>query len=216
MVLEKMDAFFETRLEGYDEHMLRDISFAKEFYPFTAALLPAEPGAYILDLGCGTGLELEFYFRRNPEARIKGIDLSRGMLDVLESKFADMAIEAVQGSYFEVPLGECVFDGAVSVESLHHFTPEEKLPLYRKLYAALKPGSSFVLTDYFAESEWEAQLYRATLETLKREQGIADSDFYHYDTPLTAAKEKQLLEEAGFAVETAGKWEATSTLIAKK
>ena len=215
-MIEKMDAFFEARLDGYDEHMLTNIAFAKEFYLFTAALLPGEPGVHVLDLGCGTGLELEFYFQRNPEARITGIDLSRGMLDALEKKFPDKAITLIQGSYFDVPFGEEVLDGAVSVESLHHFTGAEKLPLYQKLYAALKPGTAFVLTDYFAENEEEERLHRQTLEALKQQQGIADKEFYHYDTPLTVAHEKRLLEEAGFAVELVGKWEATGTLEARK
>ena len=37
------------------------------------------------------------------------------------------------------------FDAAVSVESLHHFTKEEKIPLYDKLRKALKPGGYFIL-----------------------------------------------------------------------
>lgn len=57
-MLEKMDAFFANRLAGYDEHMLTAIQGAEEFYPFTAALLPMEAGCEVLDLGCGTGLEL--------------------------------------------------------------------------------------------------------------------------------------------------------------
>ena len=40
MALEPMGAFFARRLEGYDEHMLRDIAGAREFYPAAAALLP--------------------------------------------------------------------------------------------------------------------------------------------------------------------------------
>ena len=62
-MLEKMGAFFDARLDGYDEHMLTDIEGAGEFYPFTASLLPE---GNILDLGCGTGLELGFYL---PSAR---------------------------------------------------------------------------------------------------------------------------------------------------
>ena len=39
-MLEKMSDFFEKRLDGYDLHMLNDIESAREFYPFTAELLP--------------------------------------------------------------------------------------------------------------------------------------------------------------------------------
>ena len=69
-MLEKMAAFFEARLNGYDEHMLTAIESAETFYPFTAALLPKHPDAQILDLGCGTGLELEYFFRINPSALV--------------------------------------------------------------------------------------------------------------------------------------------------
>lgn len=181
-MLEKMDAFFEARLDGYDEHMLRDIEGAAEFYPGTAALLPGTPGAKLLDLGCGTGLELEFYFRHNPSARVTGIDLSAGMLAALREKFPEKDLTLVQGSYFDVPLGEG-YDAAVSVESLHHFTQEEKAGLYRKLHAALKDGGYFILTDYFALDDADQAFYFGELARLKQEQGIADGAFYHYDPP---------------------------------
>jgi len=217
MQLEKMAEFFDARLEGYEEHMLDCIESAREFYPFTAAQLPDAPGARVLDLGCGTGLELDEYFRRNPFAQITGIDLAPGMLAALKNKFFDKAIRLIQGSYFDVPFGEVVFEAAVSVESLHHFTMEEKIPLYQKLCRALRPGGYFILTDYFAPTAEEERLYRQELLRLKREQGIADDAFYHYDTPLTVEHETQALLAAGFSgVEELARWGATHTLKAKK
>lgn len=216
-MLEKMAEFFDARLDGYDEHMLTEIESAREFYPFTAACLPREDGARVLDLGCGTGLELGEYFALNPSARVTGIDLAPGMLNALHRKFLDKALTLILGSYFDVPFGENAFDAAVSVESLHHFTKEEKLPLYTKLCRALKSGGYFILTDYFAPSEAEEQLYRRELLRLKAEQGIADNEFYHYDTPLTVAHETQALLAAGFSgVEELARWGATHTLKAKK
>lgn len=77
-MLETMNEFFKNRLEGYDEHMLSEIEGAKEFYPYTAAQLPMKHGANVLDLGCGTGLELEYYFALNAQASVVGIDFVAG------------------------------------------------------------------------------------------------------------------------------------------
>ena len=217
MYLEKMDAFFEARLDGYEEHMLTNIESAEEFYPFTAENLPDIPGAKVLDLGCGTGLELRWYFRRNPNAKVTGIDLSEGMLAFLRKTYPERDIHLIRGSYFDVPFGERAFDAAVSVESLHHFTKEEKIPLYEKLHRSLKPGASFILTDYFALSDDDEKRHRQTLQALKREQGISDQEFYHYDTPLTVEHEMEALLAAGFPrVKILRNWGATYTLKAEK
>ena len=216
-MLEKMDKFFENRIDTYDEHMLNDIESADKFYPFTAEQLPMTKNSAVLDLGCGTGLELQFYFELNPTAHITGIDLSKAMLERLKSKFHGKNFNLIHASYFDADFGDNIFDGAVSVESLHHFTKEEKIPLYKKLCKALKNGGSFVLTDYFALSEDEEKAHFEALAKLKAEQGITDKDFYHYDTPLTVQHETEALEEAGFSsVEILGNWGATYTLKANK
>ena len=216
-MLEKMAEFFERRLQGYDEHMLTEIEYANEFYPYTANLLPKEENAEILDLGCGTGLELTEYFKINPSAKITGIDLSEAMLRALKEKFSDKSITLICGSYFDVPFPENYFDCAVSVESLHHFTKEEKIPLYKKLFASLKENGYFVLTDYFALSDEEEFSCRENLLKLKAEQGITDNEFYHYDTPLTVEHETQAFFEAGFLnIKTLKNWGPTYTLVAYK
>lgn len=213
LMLEKMDVFFENRLDGYDEHMLNTIEGAREFYPYTAGCLPEQKNAEVLDLGCGTGLELEYYFRANPSVKVTGIDLSQGMLEALKEKFSDKELSLICGSYFDVPFGEEIYDAAVSVESLHHFTKDEKLPLYKKLCNALKPDGYFILTDYFAELEEQERFFRGELLRLKKEQGVSDDEFYHYDTPLTVQHEQEALLEAGFArVEILNSWGATYTL----
>ena len=214
-MLEKMSDFFEARLDGYDEHMLTNIESAEEFYLFTAKQLPATENCHILDLGCGTGLELEKYYLLNPSARVTGIDLSQGMLSALKKKFVDKDITLICDSYFDVPFDVSLFDGAVSVESLHHFTKEEKVRLYTKLHRALKDDGYFVLTDYFSLSDEEEQMHRQNLSALKVEQGIVDDEFYHYDTPLTVKHETEALMEAGFySVEVLKNWGATYTIKA--
>ena len=216
-MLEKMSDFFEARLDGYDEHMMTNIESANEFYPFTAKQLPTAENCHVLDLGCGTGLELQEYYTQNPLAKVTGIDLSQGMLTELKRKFVSKDITLIQGSYFDVPLGENVFDAAVSVESLHHFTKAEKVPLYQKLHQALKDEGYFILTDYFSLSSMEEEAHRSRFLALKEAQGIVDDAYYHYDTPLTVQHEREALLEAGFSSVTVLKnWGATYTLKAVK
>ena len=216
-MLEKMGDFFDARVDGYEEHQMNTIEDADVFYPFTAGCLPKEQNARVLDLGCGTGLELTEYFKVNPDARVTGIDLAPEMLSVLRSKFPDKDLELIVGSYFEVPFEENAYDAALSVESLHHFTKEEKIPLYTKLRNALKEGGYFILTDYFARRNEEEICLRNELLRIRREENLEDDVFYHYDTPLTAEHEVEALKAAGFSsVEVLESWGVTSALKAYK
>ena len=88
---------------------------------------------------------------------------------------------------------------------------------YTKLHKALKDGGYFVLTDYFSLTDEEEQMHRQNLIELKAEQGIADDEFYHYDTPLTVRHETEALLDAGFSsVEVLKNWGATFTIKAVK
>lgn len=108
--------------------MLNNIELAAEFYPFTSDCLPDASEARILDLGCGTGLELNWYFRRNTTAKVTGIDLSEGMLAALREKFSNRNLTLICSRYFDIPFEESAFDAAVSVESLHNFEQDKKSP----------------------------------------------------------------------------------------
>ena len=214
MTIETKEDYHET---CYDEHMRAYVECGSGFYAYTAALLPTDRDACVLDLGCGTGLELEEYFRLNPDASVTGIDLSEAMMKALRDKFPDRKLSLVLGSYFDVPFGEKTFDAAVSVESLHHFPAEQKEALYRKLHGALKEGGFFVLTDYVAESAELEEEYFRNLAQLKQEQGLPADVFFHYDTPLTAEHEVQVLQRAGFSeVQIMKEWGTTVTLLAKR
>lgn len=72
-----------------------------------------------------------------------------------------------------------------------------------------------ILTDYFAVSDEEERFHHAEFLRMKKEQDIHDDEFYHYDTPLTVAHEKEALLSAGFSSVTVLKnWGPTYTLKA--
>ena len=107
--MEKMDEFFTARVDGYDEHMLNEVDGCREAYGEMSKLVP-ENTKNLLDLGCGTGLELEAIFKRFPDISVTGIDLTKAMLDKLEEKYRGKNITLIQGDYFRTDLGQNRFE----------------------------------------------------------------------------------------------------------
>lgn len=82
--LEEMNEFFTKRLDDYEEHM----SVWKNSYQIFAETLPLECRK-VLDLGCGTGLELDEIWKKDPCIEVTGVDLCQSMLDKLLEKHSD-------------------------------------------------------------------------------------------------------------------------------
>ena len=215
-MLEAMSDFFTARTEMYDEHMLTEVEGCKEGYKKMASLLP-EDCETLLDLGCGTGLELDEIFRLYPDIKVVGIDLTQSMLDKLRQKHPAKEMRLICGDYFQEPFGVSVFDCAVSFQTMHHFPKDKKLSLYKKLRESLKDGGEYIECDYMVLTQSEEDHWFSENERLRIEQGIVDDEFYHYDTPCTVDNQAELLKKAGFSsVEQVFRVENTTMLVAKK
>ncbi len=197
--LETMGGFFDRRVDSYEDHMRP----WRAYYRWLGELIPAQAET-LLDLGCGTGLELDEIFRLHPDIRVTGIDLAPGMLARLREKHPERKLTLTVGDYLTVPLAPCAFDVAVAFETLHHFPPETKLGLFRRIFAALRPGGMLLEGDYIAESdEMETYLFQE-LARRRARQHVPEGTFVHFDTPLTLAHELSLLRQAGFTAEVLG------------
>ena len=215
-ILEPMADFFAARVEDYDEHMLENVEGCREGYQKMAELIP--PNAKdLLDLGCGTGLELDAIFARRAELSVVGIDLCDAMLEKLKQKHSDKDLTLIRGDYFQADFGADRFDVAVSFETLHHFSYEKKLGLYQRIFNALHSDGVYIECDYMVETQDEEDALMAQNEALRREQGISSEDYYHFDTPFTVEKQTELLKRAGFSkIQKLFRMGGTVLLIAKK
>jgi tRNA (cmo5U34)-methyltransferase len=196
-----MADFFDERSDGYDEHMHRSIASFESFYGAIAhAISLTDERVRILDLGCGTGLELGPIFERAPNARITGIDLSAGMLEHLRREHTARLgqIALVQGSYLELAFGAGAYDYGVSVMTLHHLLPAEKQRLYGRIQRALKPGGRYIEGDYVAAVESWDRILSHHQEKL-RLAAASGTGLYHIDVPLPTAMQCEILLEAGFS-----------------
>ena len=212
--LEEMSAFFNARADSYDSHMLNDLGL-HEFYEAIANCFDKSI-LRLLDLGCGTGLEFERLFEKFPDMDVTGIDLSQEMLNKLADKYQSKKLRLICGSYFDLDFGG-LYDYVLSTYSLHHFSEESKLGLYKKIHAAMQPGGMFVFGDYTVSTMERQQELLTANDIKRREQGIADGEFYHYDTPFTPDTEMRLMKSAGFvSAEIVRQWENTTIIIARK
>lgn len=194
--LEKMADFFNARIDDYEQHMLRE-GFDRVYERF-AELIPA--GTHkILDLGCGTGLELDCIFKRLPHISVTGIDMAQAMLDKLKRKHPDKDLTLVCNDYFQTDLGKSLYDIVISNNTLHHFTRDQKIGLYKRINEALNPGGVYLENDYMAKDKAEADAFYAEWVRVRQEQGIPDGEFYHFDIPFTVETQLDLLKQAGFS-----------------
>jgi len=196
-MLEKMDEFFENRIDSYEDHMLSEVHIRNGYVKF-AELLP-ENSKILLDLGCGTGLELVEIFKRFPDINVTGIDIAQKMLSRLTEKFLDKKINLIKANYLKYDFTANFYDTVISYQTLHHFEQEEKIKLYRKIFNVLIPNGQYLECDYMVFTQEEEEFHLSENKRLRSEQGIKDGEFYHYDIPYTIDNQIMMMQKAGFS-----------------
>lgn len=209
--LEQMSDFFNARIDGYDEHMINEVEGCKDGYVKMAELLPQNANE-ILDLGCGTGLELDEIFKIKPFIKVTGIDLTKKMLDKLKQKYHHKDLKLINASYFEYNFETCKYDAVISFQTMHHFSHEDKIKLYLKIFESLKTDGKYIEGDYMVESQAEEEFYYGESKRIRKEQGISEGEFYHYDTPCTVDNQIKMLFKAGFK-KVKAEWKSGNTTI---
>ncbi|MFJ8667249.1 class I SAM-dependent methyltransferase [Streptomyces sp. NPDC093600] len=104
----------------------------------TETLRPLGPFGAGLDVCCGTGAGLRV-LEEVCTGRVTGVDFSAGML--AQARRAHPTATLVRADALALPFDEA-FDLAVSFGAFGHFLPEEQLPLFTRIHAALRPGGT--------------------------------------------------------------------------
>lgn len=192
--IEGMADFFANRVDIYEDvhlgHWAQEYAHIADYFDDGLQTL--------LDIGCGTGLELRSIYRRFPDAQITGVDLSEAMLKKLRKTYEGKAITLVHADYFEYPFAMEAFDAALSFETLHHFRREKKLEIYQKLYRTIRRGGYYIECDYIACCPEEEALCLENYEYRRGKNKIPEAQLTHIDIPLTLEHQIALLTEAGF------------------
>jgi cyclopropane fatty-acyl-phospholipid synthase-like methyltransferase len=208
--------------EAFTRDTLREVDFLEE-------LLGLPRGAEILDLGCGTGRHSIELARRG--YRVTGVDLSQGMLDVARQTAPAAGVEVqwvkADATTYRAPhpfdAVICLCEGAFGLLGTADDPETHDAAILRTVFAALKPGTRFVLTALnglakirsatpqdVAEGRFDPThlVHSSTMEasTAEGSRSITVRERGYLPSQLAA-----LLREAGLTVEslwggTAGQW----------
>lgn len=172
------DRFADTAEERYaSNHVLVRVREA-----FRRAVEP-HPAESVLDLGCGTGTDLEWFAERYPGRRYAGIDVSRRMVDVAATRLGRHGVRIRRGCAEDLPL---VFPGEQFDLVYSFFGPLNTEPdldrAVRALAEAVAPGGVLVLTfvnrTYLLDAAWHlvrGRLGHAMARLRNRWRGYSDA-----------------------------------------
>jgi SAM-dependent methyltransferase len=172
------------------------------------ALRLAEAGEIsILDIGGGSGIYSAIWLGLNPAARATQLDwkpinaIARRLVE--ERGVADR-FTCIDGDFHSTDFGTAAYDIVVYSNIAHQEGPEDNIAVFDKVRGALKPGGTFVISDYVVDDDrsgppfplifasemllkskhggtWRRADYRAWLE----KAGFQDVSFQTTPSPAT-------------------------------
>lgn len=163
----------------------------------------------LLDIGCGAGNYSLKILERLPNLDVTLLDLSRPMLKRAVERLSSRTsgkITAIQRDIREAQIGESEFDIICAAAVLHHLREEKEWQqVFSRIYAALKPGGSFWISDIITHSNARVQSimwqrYGEYLSRLK-DDAYRDEVFAYIekeDSPRSLLFQVDLLRSVGF------------------
>jgi ubiquinone/menaquinone biosynthesis C-methylase UbiE len=119
-----------------------------------------ERSVKVLDVGCGTGLVLEYLSSLPARHELHGMDFSEPMLQKAREKAAGLENPPtlVYGSAYEIPYPDGAFDMVCSSRFIHQFTHEDKKRVLEEMYRVTRPGG-VVAVEFYARPHYLFQWY---------------------------------------------------------
>lgn len=164
----------------------------------------------LLDIGCGAGNYSLSLLQRLPALDVTLLDLSAAMLNRAHQRVSSATsgkVATLQSDIREAQFSPESFDIIVASASLHHLRADEEYQtVFKKCFAALRPGGSFWIVDLVTHEIpavqnllWER--YGEYLSALKGDQS-RDAIFAYIereDTPRPVSSQLVWLRAAGFS-----------------
>lgn len=159
--------------------------------------LPPEPGDYVLDVGCGSGVIADHLARRG--AQVLAVDGNASAIDFASRQFPSERIRFVQGLVDEAFDLDRPADKIYCLEVIEHVYPAQVLAMLTAFHGLLKPGGSAFLTTPNYASLWP--VIEFACDKLQKTAAMRGDQHVTHFTPRRL---KQTCREAGFEVQRLG------------
>ncbi len=110
-------------------------------------MLPPREGMDVLDVGCGTGIQLVAY--QEAGCQVSGIDTSQAMLNVARRRLGERA-DLRLGDAARMPYSDRAFDLVLATTVLHAMLPEVRGTVLDEMKRVLRPDGRMLVIDFEA------------------------------------------------------------------
>ena len=187
--------FYDATGDGYeagrygDPHMDAYRSLRDETLRAILSSALQDRHGRLLEVGCGTGLSLQFLARTLPSLSLFGMDASETMLRQAAQKFpgADTPLHLALADALKLPFGDGEFDAVLATRFIHQFGHDVKKQLWNEFRRVARRDGVLIVEFYARPYHWIRYYSRA------RKGRSRDSYFLHYPSA------KEVREIAGTA-----------------
>ncbi|MEI6326852.1 MAG: methyltransferase domain-containing protein [Candidatus Roizmanbacteria bacterium] len=167
---------FSSWADNYD-NPINSITF-RQTNTHIVKLLDPRHHSSLLDVGCGSGLLIQYLLDTNRNMKLYGLDITPKMIEVAKRKFqSHPQVEITLGSAINMPYADNTFDYVTCASSFHHHP--DPLESTREMVRVLKPGGKLLILDM-------------CIEGLLRKIFFAFENFYHNEGKVFRLTNKEM------------------------
>ncbi len=155
-----MSSFSQSRFAAWLQNVIARRRLAAGLYHEIEAQLPPLTEGKLLDVGTGSGLQLEAIHEVRPRMELFGLDLSPAAIRVARRNLAGLAVDLRVGSIDEAPYEDGTFDIVTCNASMSYW--KDPVACFNEIYRILKPGGSAVLFE--PQKDFDLQEVLATID----------------------------------------------------
>lgn len=182
----ELEAAYEAKARSY---------FAGARVDFVS-LLPHDPSAHILEIGCGSGDTGALALAGDRAGRYTGVELMPGPAAEARKVLTDVLVGDVEQMAFDWQ--PAAFDAIILSEVLEHLTDPRRL--LNRLARYVRPGGK-VLASSPNISHWRVLRHLMAGQFPQADRGVFDRTHLRWFTPATFA---EMFDAAGFDVDHVG------------